>query len=98
VRPRSKAPAPHPAWTRGTCDERTDFAPFTFDRLFSAVVQRDGARKTAVGRSRRFTRMVAIAKDKGVVEGRKMRVDTTVVETKIHYPTDSSLLGDVAAD
>ena len=23
-----------------------------------------------------------------------MRVDTTVVETKIHYPTDSSLLGD----
>jgi transposase, IS5 family len=29
-----------------------------------------------------------------VVEGRKMRVDTTVVETNIHYPTDSSLLGD----
>ena len=39
-------------------------------------------------------RMVAIAKDKGVVEGRKMRVDTTVVETNIHFPTDSSLLGD----
>jgi IS5 family transposase len=39
-------------------------------------------------------RMVAIAKDKGVVEGRRMRVDTTVVETNIHYPTDSSLLGD----
>jgi hypothetical protein len=39
--------------------------------------------------------MVAIAKHKGVVKGRKMRVDTTVVETKIHYPTDSSLLGDV---
>jgi len=39
-------------------------------------------------------RMVAIAKEKGVVEGRKMRVDTTVVETNIHYPTDSSLLGD----
>ena len=39
-------------------------------------------------------RMVAIAKDKGVAEGRKMRVDTTVVETNIHYPTDSSLLGD----
>jgi transposase, IS5 family len=32
-------------------------------------------------------RMVAIAKDKGVAEGRKMRVDTTVVETNIHYPT-----------
>jgi IS5 family transposase len=39
-------------------------------------------------------RIVAIAKDKGVVKGRKMRVDTTVVETNIHYPTDSSLLGD----
>src|SRR5258707_5301273 len=30
-------------------------------------------------------RMVAIAKEKGVVKGRKMRVDTTVVETNIHY-------------
>ena len=25
---------------------------------------------------------------------RRMRVDTTVVETNIHYATDSSLLGD----
>jgi transposase, IS5 family len=39
-------------------------------------------------------RMVTIAKQKGVVEGRNMRLDTTVVETNIHYPTDSSLLGD----
>ena len=39
-------------------------------------------------------RVVAIAQDKKVVSGRKMRVDTTVVETNIHYPTDSSLLGD----
>jgi transposase, IS5 family len=39
-------------------------------------------------------RLVAIAQEKGVVQGRKMRVDTTVVETNIHYPTDSSLLGD----
>jgi IS5 family transposase len=38
--------------------------------------------------------MVKIAQDKGVTEGRRMRVDTTVVETNIHYPTDSSLLGD----
>ena len=29
-----------------------------------------------------------------MTEGRRMRVDTTVVETNIHYPTDSSLLGD----
>ena len=39
-------------------------------------------------------RMVAIAKENGVVAGKRMRVDTTVVETNIHYPTDSSLLGD----
>ena len=41
-------------------------------------------------------RLVAIAQEQGVVKGRKMRVDTTVVETNIHYPTDSSLLGDGA--
>jgi IS5 family transposase len=39
-------------------------------------------------------RMVKIAQDNGVTAGRRMRVDTTVVETNIHYPTDSSLLGD----
>ena len=39
-------------------------------------------------------RMVALAVENKVVQGRKMRVDTTVVETNIHYPTDSSLLGD----
>jgi transposase, IS5 family len=39
-------------------------------------------------------RMVTIAQEKGVAAGRRMRVDTTVVETNIHYPTDSSLMGD----
>jgi IS5 family transposase len=39
-------------------------------------------------------RMVKIAQENGLAEGRRMRVDTTVVETNIHYPTDSSLLGD----
>lgn len=39
-------------------------------------------------------RVVAIAREKKVVHGRRMRVDTTVVETDIHYPTDSTLLGD----
>jgi IS5 family transposase len=39
-------------------------------------------------------RMVELAVENGVVQGRRMRVDTTVVETNIHYPTDSSLLGD----
>ncbi len=39
-------------------------------------------------------RVVAIAQEHKIVQGRRMRVDTTVVETDIHYPTDSSLLGD----
>jgi IS5 family transposase len=39
-------------------------------------------------------RVVEIARENQVVKGRKMRVDTTVVETNIHYPTDSNLLGD----
>ena len=38
--------------------------------------------------------MVKIAHDNGVVAGRRMRVDTTVVESNIHHPTDSTLLGD----
>jgi len=39
-------------------------------------------------------RMVQLALENRVIEGRRMRVDTTVVETNIHYPTDSGLLGD----
>src|SRR5271169_6346092 len=41
-------------------------------------------------------RLVALAREHGVAKGRKLRVDTTVVETNIHYPTDSNLLGDGA--
>jgi transposase, IS5 family len=39
-------------------------------------------------------RIVQIARAHDLVQGRRMRVDTTVVENNIHYPTDSSLLGD----
>jgi IS5 family transposase len=39
-------------------------------------------------------RIVKIAHEKGIAAGRRMRVDTTVVETNIHYPSDSTLLGD----
>jgi IS5 family transposase len=39
-------------------------------------------------------RVVSIAQEKKVIQGRKLRVDTTVVETDIHYPTDSTLLSD----
>src|SRR6201997_3991733 len=41
-------------------------------------------------------RIVALAQERGVIQGRRMRVDTTVVETKVHYPTDSGLLSDGA--
>ena len=39
-------------------------------------------------------RVVQIAREHKVATGNKLRVDTTVVETNIHYPTDSTLLGD----
>ena len=39
-------------------------------------------------------RVVEIGQENQIATGRRMRVDTTVVETDIHYPTDSSLLGD----
>ncbi len=39
-------------------------------------------------------RVVALARSLKVTRGRKLRVDTTVVETNIHHPTDSALLGD----
>ena len=39
-------------------------------------------------------RVVMQAKAKGVVRGAKLRVDTTVVETNIHHPSDSTLLCD----
>ena len=39
-------------------------------------------------------RVVALAVTKKVVRGRKLRLDTTVTEKNIRYPTDSQLLGD----
>jgi IS5 family transposase len=39
-------------------------------------------------------RLVERARELKLVRGRRMRVDTTVVETNVHYPTDSSLLAD----
>jgi transposase, IS5 family len=39
-------------------------------------------------------RLVAVARERGVTRGRKLRLDTTVVETTIHYPSDSTLLAD----
>jgi len=39
-------------------------------------------------------RVVGIACEQGVAQGNHFRVDTTVIESNVHYPTDSSLLGD----
>jgi transposase, IS5 family len=38
--------------------------------------------------------VLEVAKRAGVTHGRRFRIDTTVVETTVHYPTDSSLLQD----
>ena len=39
-------------------------------------------------------RAVALARTLKVTRGRRLRIDGTVVETNIHYPTDSRILGD----
>ena len=39
-------------------------------------------------------RLLAVAQDRGVTRGEKLRTDGTVMETDIHYPTDSRLLDD----
>ena len=39
-------------------------------------------------------RIVQIAQREGVTHGKKLRTDATVIETNIHYPTDSQLLSD----
>jgi IS5 family transposase len=38
--------------------------------------------------------VIEVAKRAGVTHGRRLRIDTTVVETNVHYPTDSTLLRD----
>jgi transposase, IS5 family len=37
-----------------------------------------------------------MAQERNVIRGRKIRVDTAVVESNIHYQTDSGLLNDGA--
>jgi transposase, IS5 family len=43
---------------------------------------------------RLLDRVTELARSLQVTRGRKLRIDSTVVETPIHYPTDSSLLAD----
>src|SRR6516225_4008825 len=57
-----------------------------FSRLF-AVLSPEVTREI-------HQRVVGLAGERGVAQGRRMRTDTTCLESNIHYPTDSSLLGD----
>jgi hypothetical protein len=41
-----------------------------------------------------LARLVALGRERRLIRGRRLRVDTTVVETTIHYPTDATLLAD----
>lgn len=41
-----------------------------------------------------LAQLVALGRARRVIHGRRLRVDTTVVETNIHYPTDATLLAD----
>jgi len=71
-------------FTRFDADATPDFTTFsrTFALLGPAVTEQI------------HQRVVGVAREQGVARGRKLRSDTTVVESNVHYPTDSTLLGD----
>jgi transposase, IS5 family len=71
-----------------------------FTRFYSQPVPKHDAFQRAFNRLTPQTlqalneSVVPAAVTLGLEEGKKLRVDTTVVETDIHYPTDSTLLWD----
>jgi IS5 family transposase len=71
-------------FTRFDADPTPNYS--TFSRCFALL----GADMT----QRIHERVVAKAREERVARGRKLRTDTTVVESNVHYPTDSALLGD----
>ena len=71
-------------FTRFDAEVTPDFS--TFSRVFATL--------SPAVTEQIHHRVVAVAREQGVARGRKVRVDTTVVEANIHHPTDSSLLGD----
>lgn len=72
------------AFCRIDCERVPDAK--TLIRL-SKVVGKESLKKV-------IARLVKLGLERRMVRGARMRVDTTVVETNVHYPTDSSLLGD----
>src|ERR1700680_4720152 len=71
-------------FTRFEADVTPDFS--TFSRVFALL--------SPAVTDTIHERVVGVARERGVARGRKLRVDTTCVESNIHYPTDSTLLGD----
>ncbi len=71
-----------------------------FTRFYSQSVPKHDAFNRAFNRLNPITlelineAVVKAAVDLGLENGKKLRVDTTVVETNIHHPTDSTLLWD----
>ncbi len=50
--------------------------------------------KTLIGLAHVLARLVALGRERRLIRGQRLRVDTTVVETTVHYPTDATLLAD----
>ncbi len=71
-------------FSRFDADVTPDFS--TFSRVFAVL--------SPAVTEKIHERVVGVARERGVASGRKVRIDTTAVETTIHYPTDSTLLGD----
>ncbi len=71
-------------FTRFDAEVTPDFS--TFSRVFAVL--------SPAVTEQIHHRVVGVAHEQGVAAGRKVRIDTTVVETTIHHPTDSTLLGD----
>src|SRR5437773_9675776 len=71
-------------FTRFDAEATPDFT--TFSRTFALLSPQITERI--------HQRIVGLAREQGVAQGRKLRSDTTVVESNVHYPTDSTLLGD----
>jgi len=75
-----------------------DYRAFTqfFDEKIPSVatLSRNTARIDAQAVRELNERLIERAREWGVVQGRIYRQDTTVCETNVHYPTDSSLLQD----
>src|ERR671919_2013968 len=71
-------------FTRFDADVTPDFC--TFSRVFALL--------SPAVTEQIHHRVVGVAREQGVAAGRKLRVDTTAVESNILHPTDSTLLGD----